>query len=98
MMTFGHPIIYRGWEIDRYRQPDKCYYAYAPDYDGRTEWHTQCAPTLRELCDDIDDAIEARDSDCTATAAANGDLPVPQDCQARCEAIAQTHPKAGQHD
>jgi hypothetical protein len=51
-------IIYRGWEIDRYRQPDKCFYAYAPSYDGLTEWHTQCAPTLHELCDQIDDAIE----------------------------------------
>lgn len=29
------------------------------------------------------------DSDGTATAAANGDLPVPQDCQARAEGIAQ---------
>jgi hypothetical protein len=30
-----------------------------------------------------------RDSDGTATAAANGDLPVPQDCQARPEGIAK---------
>jgi hypothetical protein len=29
-----------------------------------------------------------RDSDGTATAAANGDLPVPEDCQARAESIA----------
>jgi hypothetical protein len=57
-ITLGHPITYRGWEIDRYRQPDGCHYAYAPSYDGLTEWHTQCAPTLRELCDNIDDAIE----------------------------------------
>jgi hypothetical protein len=35
-----------------------------------------------------------RDSDGTATAAANGDLPVPKDCQARPEGIAQ----GGQHD
>jgi hypothetical protein len=42
--------------------------------------------------------LNFRDSDGTATAAANGDLPVPKDCQARCEAIAQPHPKAGQHD
>jgi hypothetical protein len=60
MMTFGRPIIYRGWEIDRYRQPDKCYYAYAPDYDGLTEWHTQCAPALHELCDQIDEVIAER--------------------------------------
>jgi hypothetical protein len=34
-----------------------------------------------------------RDSDGTATAAANGDLPVHQDCQARAESIAQKdHP------
>lgn len=32
------------------------------------------------------------DSDGTATAAANGDLPVPQDCQARAEGIDQTPP------
>jgi hypothetical protein len=42
--------------------------------------------------------MDARDSDGTATAAANGDLPVPKDCQARAESIAQPHPKAGQHD
>jgi hypothetical protein len=33
-----------------------------------------------------------RDSDGTATAAANGDLPVPQDCQARAEGIAPDAP------
>lgn len=33
------------------------------------------------------------DSDGTATAAANGDLPVPQDCQARAEGIAQKEPQ-----
>jgi 5-methylcytosine-specific restriction endonuclease McrA len=38
-------------------------------------------------------AVLARDSDGTATAAANGDLPVPQDCQARAEGIApDIHP------
>jgi hypothetical protein len=38
--------------------------------------------------------IEAafRDSDGTATAAANEDLPVPQDCQARAEGIAPDAP------
>jgi hypothetical protein len=43
-------------------------------------------------------SVHESDSDGTATAAANGDLPVPQDCQARAESIAQPHPKAGQHD
>lgn len=33
--------------------------------------------------------LSFRDSDGTAIAAANGDLPVPQDCQARAESIAQ---------
>jgi hypothetical protein len=54
------PLIYRGWEIDRYQQPDRCYYAYAPSYDGLTPSDTQCAPTLHELCDQIDDVIAAR--------------------------------------
>jgi hypothetical protein len=47
---------------------------------------------------DCPECRHRRDSDGTATAAANGDLPVPQDCQARAESIAQPHPKAGQHD
>src|SRR4051812_29043136 len=34
------------------------------------------------------------DSDGTATAAANGDLPVPKDCQARAESIAQNPSKS----
>jgi hypothetical protein len=37
--------------------------------------------------------FRARDSDGTATAAANGDLPVPQDCQARAEGIAPNPPE-----
>jgi hypothetical protein len=37
---------------------------------------------------------ECRDSDGTATAAANGDLPVPKDCQARAESIAQKEQSA----
>jgi DNA polymerase III epsilon subunit-like protein len=56
----GEIIIYRGWEIDRYRKPDRCFYAYAPDYDGLTPSDTQCAPTLHELCDSIDDVISER--------------------------------------
>jgi hypothetical protein len=49
------------------------------DVRGFAEWEHEP--------DEFDrDAEEcSRDSDGTATAAANGDLPVPQDCQARAE-------------
>jgi hypothetical protein len=82
-------IRYRGWEIDPYRQPDECFYAYAPDYDGLTPSDTQLAPTLCELCDMIDDEMERRDSDAAAIAAPCGDMAVPKDQQARAEGIAR---------
>lgn len=53
-------VHYRGWEIDRYRKPDGCFYAYAPSYCGITAGDTQCAPYLHELCDQIDEVIEER--------------------------------------
>jgi hypothetical protein len=53
-------LTYCGWEIDRYRKPDKGFYAYAPSYDGLTPSDTQCAPRLDELCDLIDGVIEER--------------------------------------
>jgi hypothetical protein len=49
----------------------------------------------RLVCHCLTSSWVCRDSDGTATAAANGDLPVPQDCQARAESIAQTET---QHD
>jgi hypothetical protein len=57
----------------------------------------RCAATVTVLS--CPEAIEAylelrgipRDSDGTATAAACEDMPVPQDCQARAEGIAQGH-------
>jgi hypothetical protein len=53
---------------------------------------------LPDIARDAGEPWPPCDSDGTATAAINEDLPVPQDLQARAESIAQTHPKAGQHD
>jgi hypothetical protein len=47
------------------------------------------AITIADVGEDCIKMALARDSDGTATAAANGDLPVPQDCQARPEGIAK---------
>jgi hypothetical protein len=44
--------------------------------------------TVKGLATALPTETVDRDSDGTATAAANGDLPVPQDCQARAEGIA----------
>lgn len=61
--------------------PDGFIDPYAPDAVGR----------LREAMN----KPVSRDSDGTATAAENGDLPVPQDLQARPERIAQELPQSG---
>lgn len=53
-------ITYRGWAIDPYRQPDGCFYAYAPNYDGLRESDTQSDPTLEGLRAIIDEMIAER--------------------------------------
>jgi hypothetical protein len=52
-----HEITYRGWTINRWIQPDGCYYGYAPDYDGADPNQTKLGRSLLMLCDEIDEQI-----------------------------------------
>ena len=56
--TQPHEITYRGWTIDRWIQPDGCFYGYAPDYDGARSDHTKLGRSLVSLCDEIDEQME----------------------------------------
>jgi hypothetical protein len=51
------PTEYRSWRIDPHKQADGYVYAFAPDYDGLTPWHTVCGKNYEELRAEIDCAI-----------------------------------------
>ena len=75
-----HGEMREGWTISDPRGPQPI--AWMRDLDGTGSFHVCAKGDPRSF-------PVYRDSDGTATAAANGDLPVPQDCQARAQGIAQ---------